>query len=60
MNFDRRFAILYSAMLITAVGCDAKLEEIHETDAELACREAGYDIESDAYNDCVEEKSKSN
>ena len=47
-------------MLITAVGCDAKLEEIHETDAELACREAGYDIESDAYNDCVEEKSKSN
>jgi hypothetical protein len=60
MNSKRRLAIVCAALLISAVGCDAKLEEMHESDAELSCREEGYDIESDAYNDCVEEKSKSN
>lgn len=59
MNSKRRFAIVCAALLIPAVGCDAKVEEMHETDAELSCREQGYDIESDAYNDCVAERSGS-
>ena len=57
---DRCFALLCSALLLATVGCDAKLEEKQETDAELSCREAGYDISSDAYADCVEGWSGSN
>lgn len=52
-------AVLCSALLVTAVGCDAKFVEDQESDAELSCREEGYDISSDAYNDCVEERSGS-
>ncbi len=60
MSIDRRFALLCSALLLAAAGCDAKFEEKQETDAELSCREDGYDIGSDAYTDCVEGWSGSN
>lgn len=53
-------ALLCSALLLAAAGCDAKFEEKQETDAELSCREDGYDIGSDAYTDCVEGWSGSN
>ena len=60
MNIHRCVALLCLVLLATTAGCDARIVEEQETDAELFCREAGYDITSDAYNDCVEEQSKSN
>jgi hypothetical protein len=53
-------ALLCSALLLAAAGCDARIEEGQETDAELSCREKGFDIGSDAYADCVENWSGSN
>ena len=60
MDIHRCLALLCSVLLLAAAGCDAKIEESQETDAELSCREEGYDIESDTYNDCVENWSGSN
>ena len=60
MIIHRCAALLCVVLLATAAGCDTTISKDQETDAEVACREEGYDIESDAYNDCVEEKSKSN
>ncbi len=60
MSIDRCSALLCSALLVATAGCDAKIEERQETDAELSCREEGYDIDSDAYTDCVEDRSGSN
>ncbi len=60
MNIDRCVALLCSVLLTAAAGCDARFEERQETDAELSCREEGYDIDSDAYNDCAENWSRSN
>jgi hypothetical protein len=60
MNIDRCVALLCSVLLTAAAGCDARFEERQETDAELSCREEGFDISSTAYADCVEGWSGSN
>ena len=60
MNIDKCVALLFAVLLATTAGCDATIQEEHETDAQLSCREEGYDIDSDAYNDCVENWTGSN
>ncbi len=60
MNIHRCFSLFCSVLLVAAAGCDARIEERQETDAELSCRESGFDIDSDAYADCDEDWSGSN
>ncbi len=60
MNIDKCVALLCLLLLTIAAGCDARIEETKETDAELSCREEGFDIGSDAYADCVEGRYGSN
>ena len=60
VNIDRHLALLFSVLLAAATGCDARIEERQETDAELSCREEGFDVGSTAYADCVEARSGSN
>ena len=53
MKINRRAALLLS-VLLTTVGCDAKLDNSPEGDAELLCLEQGLVVDTDEYNDCVE------
>ena len=40
-------------VLLGATACDVKFESRGETDAELFCRQSGFDIGSTAYDECV-------
>ena len=60
MNYNRCLALLCAVFLATAAGCGARMHEKPETDAELACREGGFNRGSTAFADCVEERSGRN
>lgn len=59
MKHDKYLALLCAALLTTVSACGGQVGEQPETDAELSCREAGYDIGSQGYEDCVEQQSES-
>lgn len=60
MNIGRCLSWLCLAFLVAGTGCNAGIATRQDTDAEVSCREQGFDIGSDAYADCIENWSKSN
>lgn len=54
MSIDKCLALFWIVLLAASAGCDARFVEEKETDAELFCREQGYEVDSEGYNDCVE------
>lgn len=46
------------AALVLIAACDSRIDLARETDAELFCRQGGFDLKSTAYEDCVEASSK--
>ena len=53
MNRYGRRALICFALAMISTGCAEKVNQEPETDAEIYCREAGFDIGSDAYAECL-------
>jgi hypothetical protein len=60
MTIDRCLAIFGSTLLLSAGSCGEGSGPGKQTDAEIACRESGLDVGSDAYNDCIAETTCKN
>jgi hypothetical protein len=57
MIFRRLFSVSCATLMMTSA-CDFGIDLTQETDAELFCRQAGFQLESTGYDDCVERSSK--
>ena len=57
MNFRRLLSVGCAALTMTNA-CEFRFDLTQETDAELFCRQAGFQLESTGYEGCVEAASK--
>jgi hypothetical protein len=53
MIFRRLFSVGCATLMMTSA-CNFHIDSTQETDAELFCRQAGFQLESAGYDDCLE------